>query len=256
MSIKVMVKVWDLPLNSVEKLVLLAIADCANNEGFAYPSWDTLTAKASCSKSTLSKTLRILEGAGIIKRQPHAEIGRGKKVNTYTITLPAETISSHLELIAKIKSLRILEKRNISKSLHLELIAENKDLQKLEKNAISSTLEPRKVRPSNSVSSTLEHEPSLNRHKEPSLNNMGEKQSGKFIKPTIEQISAYCEQRNNGIDPELFFAHYQKVGWVVGKNKAMKDWKAAIITWEKSPFNSGKKKFDVNAALMESIKNG
>lgn len=54
---------------------------------------------------------------------------------------------------------------------------------------------------------------------------------GRFTPPTINEISEYCIKRNNGVDPEKFFNFYQSKGWMVGKNK-MKDWKAAVRTWE------------------------
>lgn len=54
----------------------------------------------------------------------------------------------------------------------------------------------------------------------------------RFSKPTIQEISSYCEERNNGIDPQHFFDYYESNGWVVGKNK-MKDWKATIRNWER-----------------------
>lgn len=53
-----------------------------------------------------------------------------------------------------------------------------------------------------------------------------------FHKPTVEQISEYCSQRGNGIDAQYFFDFYESKGWVVGKSP-MKDWKAAVRTWEK-----------------------
>lgn len=57
--------------------------------------------------------------------------------------------------------------------------------------------------------------------------------SGVFVKPTVEEVAAYCRERKNSIDPEAFVAHYQSNGWMVGKSK-MKDWKSAVITWEKN----------------------
>ena len=54
-----------------------------------------------------------------------------------------------------------------------------------------------------------------------------------FTPPTIEEVREYCLSRQNGIDPEEFVAFYTSKGWMVGKTK-MKDWKSAIITWEKS----------------------
>jgi predicted phage replisome organizer len=53
------------------------------------------------------------------------------------------------------------------------------------------------------------------------------------IPPTLEEVSAYCEERHNNIDPQVFIDFYESKGWYVGKNK-MKDWKACIRTWEKS----------------------
>lgn len=55
-----------------------------------------------------------------------------------------------------------------------------------------------------------------------------------FVKPSIEEIEQYCIERNNGIDAEVFFNFYEAKGWVVGKSP-MKDWKAAVRTWEKRP---------------------
>jgi hypothetical protein len=56
---------------------------------------------------------------------------------------------------------------------------------------------------------------------------------GKFEKPTVEEVDAYCKERNNGIDAEAFIAFYESKGWLIGKTP-MKSWKSAIITWEKS----------------------
>lgn len=62
----------------------------------------------------------------------------------------------------------------------------------------------------------------------------------KFIKPTLLEVKEYCENRHNGLDPEAFIAYYESVGWKVN-TKPMRDWKAAVITWEKRRQNSGGK---------------
>lgn len=54
----------------------------------------------------------------------------------------------------------------------------------------------------------------------------------KFIKPTVEQVKAYCRERSNGIDAERFVDYYESNGWRVGKTP-MKDWQAAVRTWER-----------------------
>lgn len=53
-----------------------------------------------------------------------------------------------------------------------------------------------------------------------------------FVPPTVEMVEAYCKERGNVIDPELFVAYYDSIGWVRGKYP-MKDWKAAVRSWEK-----------------------
>ena len=54
----------------------------------------------------------------------------------------------------------------------------------------------------------------------------------RFEKPTLEEVEAYCKERNNNVDAERFVNSYESKGWMVGKNK-MKDWKASVTTWEK-----------------------
>lgn len=63
------------------------------------------------------------------------------------------------------------------------------------------------------------------------LDNREGKKPSKFSPPTIQEISDYCNERDNGIDPVLFYNSYKAKHWMIGKNK-MRDWKAAVITWE------------------------
>lgn len=61
----------------------------------------------------------------------------------------------------------------------------------------------------------------------------------RFIKPTIEEIAAYCKERKNNIDAEYFFNSYESKGWKIG-NTRIKSWKACVITWEKNNFDTGR----------------
>jgi len=68
-----------------------------------------------------------------------------------------------------------------------------------------------------------------NKNKEKSI---GDKPpSTRFTPPTLEQVIAYCQERKNSVDPQRWLNHYTAKGWMIGKNK-MKDWKAAVRTWE------------------------
>lgn len=53
----------------------------------------------------------------------------------------------------------------------------------------------------------------------------------RFKPPSVEEVAAYCRERQNDIDPEAFVAHYAAKGWRIGSTP-MKDWKQAVVTWE------------------------
>lgn len=92
-----------------------------------------------------------------------------------------------------------------------------------------------------------------------SLSNRG---SSRFQKPSLEEIRSYCQERGNKVDPEQFFNFYESKGWVVGKSP-MKDWRAAVRTWEKrekeipqrkrSPLTRSESVFEHNLRAMDQM---
>ena len=61
----------------------------------------------------------------------------------------------------------------------------------------------------------------------------------RFEKPTLSEIEQYCIERNNNVNADQFYDYYESNGWKVGKN-SMKDWKAAVRTWERSEYRNVK----------------
>lgn len=61
----------------------------------------------------------------------------------------------------------------------------------------------------------------------------------RFTAPTLEEVKEYCAERKNGVDAERFVNYYTANGWKVGKNP-MKDWKAAVRSWERNDFGKPK----------------
>jgi hypothetical protein len=65
----------------------------------------------------------------------------------------------------------------------------------------------------------------------------GEKRTPKkaktFNPPSVEDVQMYCEERGNNVNPAGFCDFYASKDWMVGKNK-MKDWQAAVRTWERN----------------------
>ena len=51
-----------------------------------------------------------------------------------------------------------------------------------------------------------------------------------FVKPTVEEIEAYCKEKNYNINAQQFYNYYESNGWKVGRN-AMKSWQAAVQNW-------------------------
>lgn len=84
---------------------------------------------------------------------------------------------------------------------------------------------------------------------------------GRFIIPTIQEVSDYCRERGNSVDPQRFIDYYSANGWMVGKNK-MKDWKAAVRTWEANRKTQPRQAyqprqesvFEHNARIAENIR--
>ena len=95
----------------------------------------------------------------------------------------------------------------------------------------------------NSPRGGVENYPESNKsfYNKSSLDNKGDnppalpqvsKKSKRFVKPTLDDVQAYCRERQNNVDPESFVDFYESKGWKVG-NQSMKDWKAAVRTWER-----------------------
>jgi hypothetical protein len=59
-----------------------------------------------------------------------------------------------------------------------------------------------------------------------------------FAPPSILEVSEYCKERKNQVSPNKWHDYYTARGWMVGKSK-MKDWKAAVRTWENNDFAAG-----------------
>ena len=73
-----------------------------------------------------------------------------------------------------------------------------------------------------------------------------------FIPPTLDEVKIYCKERKNNVNPSKWMSHYESNGWMVGKNK-MKDWKAAVRTWENNEFNKSEQPV-IDRARTEGVK--
>lgn len=88
--------------------------------------------------------------------------------------------------------------------------------------------------------------------KEKDINN---KRSRAFVPPTLEEVTAYCKERGKGVDPNKWYDFYQSKGWMIGKNK-MKDWKAAVRTWEPKNIPETKDEDDFFWKAVKNLQEG
>lgn len=64
----------------------------------------------------------------------------------------------------------------------------------------------------------------------------------RFTPPSIDEVKNYCIERKNGVNYKKWYDHYTANGWMIGKNK-MKDWKAAVRTWEEPKYSDNGNSF-------------
>ena len=77
--------------------------------------------------------------------------------------------------------------------------------------------------------------------------------SNKFVAPTLDEVTAYCNERHNNVDANRFIDYYTSNGWMVGKNK-MKDWKAAVRNWERGNSNTSSSGSSGGDKFMQDLK--
>lgn len=97
--------------------------------------------------------------------------------------------------------------------------------------------------------STILNSP-VNKEKEEKRLSNDNPKNKRFVKPTIEQIQAYIDEKNMHFEAERFFDYYESKGWMVGKNH-MKDWKAACRTWESMRKSEKREEKEESAQVQE-----
>lgn len=72
----------------------------------------------------------------------------------------------------------------------------------------------------------------------------------RFTPPTVQEVKAYCIEKEYHVDAERFVDYYTSNGWMVGRTH-MKDWKAAVRTWAKKDSKEGKKTNNIFLQILE-----
>lgn len=180
--------------NSGMKLVLLKLADSANDRGECWPSYQHIADQCELGRSTVKRYIKQLQSMGIVGIESRND---GKSSNMY-----------HLHLNPVRSEPGPLRTRSTQSTTRSAPDPEPGPLR---------TPEP-----------SLEPSGTKGGEKAPSKS----KQS-RFTPPSVGEVREYCQERGNTIDPDDFVNHYEANGWMRGKTK-IKDWKACVRTWEKN----------------------
>ncbi len=162
--------------------------------------------------------------------------------------LKADTIYRHLKSLAEIGLIEYIKKgkkdcMRLTKKGRSYYVGNRSELAMSETNP--SEEENSEIDPNHYVGNESENNSDLN-PTDPTTNNISQKEdqakeeppekkspSKKFIKPTVAEIADYCKSRNNGINPQKFFDHYETSDWMRGKTK-IRNWKNCVHTWEQN----------------------
>ena len=73
--------------------------------------------------------------------------------------------------------------------------------------------------------------PSLKEKKRKEIEIISKEITKKFVPPDLEEIVNYIREQGYTVDAEKFLNYYTSNGWLIGKT-LMKDWKAAVRSWQ------------------------
>lgn len=204
MSLAMIRKVFSMTAktHAAERLMLLALADCYNQEtGRCYPSVSTLRCMTGLCDKWATRTLQSLERRGFIVRKKISKPnGKGWR---YLICIPERNTG--------VANTGVVDTgvANTPQGVYQVLATGVPSTPKREYNRNTTGI----------------HMVSETKHR--------------FVKPTVDEVCAYCtEQGFVDVDPGEFVDCYTAKGWTVGRSP-MKDWKAAVRNWHRRNLSGG-----------------
>ena len=147
-----------------------------------------------------------------------------------------DVVRSAMKLFVELKMIEVLDDATIYMA----------EVNKLIGSEWTSAERMRKLRKNQQVSlcdggvTESDTEKEIDKEKDIEIEKEDIKPQKRFTKPTLDEVQAYCQERNKGVDAQKWYDYYSSNGWKVGRNP-MKDWRAAIRTWERGD-NNGKHK--------------
>lgn len=188
-----------------------------------------------CLKSLRTNGMLIRKVGELLIPYDHIKLGELTKTNPDTVIVAMELLQK-IGLVKKLENGE-LYMTEVEKMIGSQSVgAFKKQQQRITNSAIKEIESGQRVDkcpPDIDIELDKDIDKDININKEDISKDISKKKKiTRFIKPTIEEIKSYCDERKNNIDPEYFFNYNEARGWMLGKIH-MKDWKATIRTWER-----------------------
>ena len=123
----------------------------------------------------------------------------------------------------------------VFKAFKAQIDANNRRYENGQKGGRPKNQTETKTKPNNNQTET-KPKPNVNVNVNDNVNDIKKEKEKKknrsFEKPSLQAVADYCQERQNNVDAQTFVDFYEAKGWMIGKEK-MKDWKAAVRTWER-----------------------
>ena len=80
-----------------------------------------------------------------------------------------------------------------------------------------------------------------------------EKEKTRFAPPTLEEVTAYCRERNSPVDPRQFWEYFNIGHWMDSRGQPVRNWKQKLLTWEKMRDGNGRNPANAKAGTENTF---
>jgi hypothetical protein len=176
----------------IAKMILIYLADSANQEGQCYPAHSTIAEMCETSVRTVKRKLDELCAMGFIDWDNRGHKGY-KTSNMYQLCEPEVFFSNGLE-------------RDDPRRIKNEAKIGQPDTKIGQPDLTDRTQWP--IEPISNLNNSLSSK-----------------------RPSVEEVREYCQEKGFTINPDTFINYYESNGWKVGRS-TMKSWKHAVSNWQ------------------------
>ena len=178
-----------------------------------------------CVKSLRTNGVLIRRVGNMLLPYDHVKLGELTKTSPDTVIV-AMNLLLQIGLVERLENgeLYLTQVENMIGSQSKGAFKKQQQIARRNVNLIEGGARVEKIPPDIEIEKEKEIDIDIDKEKKPLK---------RFTAPTLEEVKEYCAERKNGVDAERFVNYYTANGWKVGKNP-MKDWKAAVRTWERN----------------------